>query len=118
MRPNDIKSSIMEGAGMHPGARGWGGRRRRGRSRQAADRAAEIRGRRASRGLCKNDIRGLRRAFSLVFIPCRGGAAPTATQRPSGAACWPTSPVYDRWFAETLLVVDDAPPVARAEMWR
>src|ERR1700676_5189918 len=40
-----------------------GGRRRRASSRQAADRAAgdragaELRGRRASRGLCKNDIR-------------------------------------------------------------
>src|ERR1700730_1833611 len=67
-----------------------GGRRRRASSRQAADRAAgdragaEIRGRRASRGLAKNDIRGLRRAFSLTFraglYPLSVGAAPTGNR--------------------------------------
>src|ERR1700730_18063083 len=61
-----------------------GGRRRRASSRQAADRAAgdragaEIGGRRASRGLAKNDIRGLRRAFSLTF---RAGLYPLSGRR-------------------------------------
>ena len=65
-----------------------GGRRRRASRRQAADRAAdraagaragaELRGRRASRGLCKNDIRGLRRAFSVTF---RAGLYPLSGRR-------------------------------------
>src|ERR1700735_4617734 len=43
------------------------------------DRAgAELRGRRARRGLAKNDIRGLRRAFSLTF---RAGLYPLSGRR-------------------------------------
>src|ERR1700674_198271 len=52
-----VADSVLANAGS---GRRWRRRgRRRASSRQAADRAAEIRGRRASRGLCKNDIRAL-----------------------------------------------------------
>src|ERR1700674_865756 len=83
-----VADSVLANAGS---GRRWRGRRRRARSRQAADRAAghrggaEIRGRRASRGLCKNDIRGSPPCFlsdisGWSLSLCRGAAAPTGNR--------------------------------------
>src|ERR1700681_570954 len=59
-----VADSVLANAGS---GRRWRGQRRRASSRLAADRAAEIPGRRASRGLCKNDIRGASIVFARVL---------------------------------------------------
>src|SRR6202040_4209342 len=62
-----VADSVFANAGS---GRRWRRRGRRGgSSRQAADRAAELRGRRAGRALCKNDIRGPARARAPTAQP-------------------------------------------------
>jgi hypothetical protein len=82
-----------QGPGRHDRVEGRAMERKhfRAADRAAGDRAgAELRGRRASRGLCKNDIRALDRAFSLTF---RAGLYPLSSRRRLLAA------VADSFFA-------------------